>query len=135
MVFLLSNELVISFASCKRAEYFLGYLTKLLQNHSTYACDGQHLSLHCPRHSTISIQSAVYGQDPHMCSAWEPETRMMEPRNCVVPTSLQVSHVVNVLKVQNGFDGFPAVSVKEFSTLNETTAVYHQKCYSWKGLP
>uniref|UniRef100_U3JPZ8 Eva-1 homolog C n=1 Tax=Ficedula albicollis TaxID=59894 RepID=U3JPZ8_FICAL len=69
---------------------FLGYLTKLLQNHTAYACDGQHLSLHCPRHSTISVQSAFYGQDPHMCSAWEPEARMTEPRNCVAPTSLQV---------------------------------------------
>ncbi|XP_014109082.1 PREDICTED: protein eva-1 homolog C isoform X2 [Pseudopodoces humilis] len=68
---------------------FSGYLTKLLQNHTAYACDGQHLSLHCPRHSTISVQSAFYGQDPHMCSAWEPETRMTEPRNCVAPTSLQ----------------------------------------------
>ncbi|XP_041330453.1 protein eva-1 homolog C isoform X1 [Pyrgilauda ruficollis] len=66
-----------------------GYLTKLLQNHTAYACDGQHLSLHCPRHSTISVQSAFYGQDPHVCSAWEPETRMTEPRNCVAPTSLQ----------------------------------------------
>ncbi|XP_041263622.1 protein eva-1 homolog C isoform X3 [Onychostruthus taczanowskii] len=70
-------------------EHVRGYLTKLLQNHTAYACDGQHLSLHCPRHSTISVQSAFYGQDPHVCSAWEPETRMTEPRNCVAPTSLQ----------------------------------------------
>ncbi|NXS10929.1 EVA1C protein, partial [Neodrepanis coruscans] len=68
---------------------FLGYLTKLLQNHTAYACDGEHLSLHCPRHSTISIQSAFYGQDSHMCSTQEPETSMAEPRNCVAPTSLQ----------------------------------------------
>ncbi|NWS18007.1 EVA1C protein, partial [Pachyramphus minor] len=68
---------------------FLGYLTKLLQNHTAYACDGEHLSLHCPRHSTISVQSAFYGQDSHMCSTQEPKTRMAEPRNCVAPTSLQ----------------------------------------------
>ncbi|NWQ74840.1 EVA1C protein, partial [Columbina picui] len=68
---------------------FLGYLTKLLQNHTAYACDGEHLSLHCPRHSTISVQSAFYGQDYHMCSTQEPETRMTEPVNCVAPTSLQ----------------------------------------------
>ncbi|KFQ28920.1 Protein eva-1 C, partial [Mesitornis unicolor] len=68
---------------------FLGYLTKLLQNHTAYACDGEHLSLHCPRHSTISVQSAFYGQDYHMCSTQEPETRMTEPINCVAPTSLQ----------------------------------------------
>ncbi|XP_010283224.1 PREDICTED: protein eva-1 homolog C-like, partial [Phaethon lepturus] len=74
---------------CNRAEYFLGYLTKLLQNHTAYACDGEHLSLHCPRHSTISVQSAFYGQDYHMCSTREPETRMAEPINCVAPTSLQ----------------------------------------------
>ncbi|KFR09722.1 Protein eva-1 C, partial [Opisthocomus hoazin] len=64
---------------------FLGYLTKLLQNHTAYACDGEHLSLHCPRH----VQSAFYGQDYHMCSTREPETGMREPINCVAPTSLQ----------------------------------------------
>ncbi|NWH24238.1 EVA1C protein, partial [Grus americana] len=89
VVFLLSNELVISCTSCNRTEYFLGYLTKLLQNHTAYACDGEHLSLHCPRHSTISVQSAFYGQDYHMCSTQDPETRMTEPINCVAPTSLQ----------------------------------------------
>ncbi|NXG25369.1 EVA1C protein, partial [Grallaria varia] len=68
---------------------FLGYLTRLLQNHTAYACDGEHLSLHCPRHSTISVQSAFYGQDSHMCSTQEPKTRMAQPRNCVAPTSLQ----------------------------------------------
>ncbi|KFQ22889.1 Protein eva-1 C, partial [Merops nubicus] len=68
---------------------FLGYLTKLLQNHTAYACDGEYLSLHCPRHSTISVQSAFYGQDYHMCSTQEPEARMTEPMNCVAPTSLQ----------------------------------------------
>lgn len=110
MVFLLSNELVVSCTSCNRAEYFLGYLTKLLQNHTAYACDGEHLSLHCPRHSTISVQSAFYGQDYHMCSTQEPETRMTEPINCVAPTSLQVSHVVKALNAQNVFDCFHAVS-------------------------
>ncbi|XP_010131356.1 PREDICTED: protein eva-1 homolog C-like, partial [Buceros rhinoceros silvestris] len=65
------------------------YLTKLLQNHTAYACDGERLSLHCPRHSTISVQSAFYGQHYHMCSTQEPETRMTEPINCVAPTSLQ----------------------------------------------
>ncbi|XP_030333483.1 protein eva-1 homolog C isoform X1 [Strigops habroptila] len=68
---------------------FSGYLTKLLQNHTAYACDGEHLSLHCPRHSTISVQSAFYGQDYHMCGTQEPETRITEPINCVAPTSLQ----------------------------------------------
>ncbi|XP_049691092.1 protein eva-1 homolog C isoform X2 [Accipiter gentilis] len=68
---------------------FHSYLTKLLQNHTAYACDGEHLSLRCPRHSTISVQSAFYGQDYHMCSTQEPETRMTEPVNCVAPTSLQ----------------------------------------------
>lgn len=118
MVFLLSNELVISCTSCNRTEYFLGYLTKLLQNHTAYACDGEHLSLHCPRHSTISVQSAFYGQDYHMCSTQDPETRMTEPINCVAPTSLQVSHVVKVLNAQNVFDGFHVVSY----------AVWNSKC-------
>ncbi|XP_058681973.1 protein eva-1 homolog C isoform X5 [Poecile atricapillus] len=95
---LLSCVVLVCGAEVAALADFSGYLTKLLQNHTAYACDGQHLSLHCPRHSTISVQSAFYGQDPHMCSAWEPETRMTEPRNCVAPTSLQVPHVEKVLK-------------------------------------
>ncbi|NWZ01410.1 EVA1C protein, partial [Loxia curvirostra] len=86
---LLSCVVLVCGAEVAALADFSGYLTKLLQNHTAYACDGQHLSLHCPRHSTISVQSAFYGQDPRMCSAGEPETSMTEPRNCVAPTSLQ----------------------------------------------
>ncbi|XP_067421751.1 protein eva-1 homolog C isoform X2 [Emydura macquarii macquarii] len=68
---------------------FSGYLTKLLQNHTVYACDGDHLSLQCPRHSTISVQSAFYGQDYQMCSTQQPETAMKDPLNCVTSTTLQ----------------------------------------------
>ncbi|XP_007424578.1 protein eva-1 homolog C [Python bivittatus] len=68
---------------------FSGYLTKLLRNHTVYACDGDHLSLQCPRHSTISVQSAYYGQAYHLCSAQQPEVMMKEPLNCVAPTTLQ----------------------------------------------
>lgn len=101
VVFVLSNKLVISCTSCNTAEYFLGYLTKLLQNHTAYACDGERLSLHCPRHSTISIQTAFYGQDYQMCGTQQPEARMTEPTNCVAPTSLQVSHLVKVRHAQH----------------------------------
>ncbi|KAH0624867.1 hypothetical protein JD844_032733 [Phrynosoma platyrhinos] len=71
------------------SKYFLGYLTKLLQNHTAYACDGERLSLQCPRHSTISIQSAYYGQAYQLCSAQQPEALMREPLNCVTSTTLQ----------------------------------------------
>ncbi|NXK70266.1 EVA1C protein, partial [Sylvietta virens] len=86
---LLSCVVLVCGAEVAALADFSGYLTKLLQNHTAYACDGQHLSLHCPRHSTISVQSAFYGLFFYMCTAWEPETRMTEPRNCVAPTSLQ----------------------------------------------
>uniref|UniRef100_A0A8C5SET7 Protein eva-1 homolog C n=1 Tax=Laticauda laticaudata TaxID=8630 RepID=A0A8C5SET7_LATLA len=68
---------------------FSGYLTKLLRNHTVYACDGDHLSLRCPRHSTISVQSAYYGQAYHLCSAQQPEVMVKEPLNCVASTTLQ----------------------------------------------
>ncbi|XP_075289032.1 protein eva-1 homolog C isoform X4 [Opisthocomus hoazin] len=86
---LLSCAILLCGAEVAALADFSGYLTKLLQNHTAYACDGEHLSLHCPRHSTISVQSAFYGQDYHMCSTREPETGMREPINCVAPTSLQ----------------------------------------------
>ncbi|XP_077783436.1 protein eva-1 homolog C isoform X2 [Podarcis muralis] len=68
---------------------FSGYLTKLLQNHTAYACDGDRLSLQCPRHSTISVQSAYYGQAYQLCSEQHPEATMKEPINCVASTTLQ----------------------------------------------
>ncbi|XP_065532881.1 protein eva-1 homolog C isoform X2 [Lathamus discolor] len=86
---LLACVILVCSAEVAALADFSGYLTKLLQNHTAYACDGEHLSLHCPRHSTISVQSAFYGQDYHMCSTQETETRITEPINCVAPTSLQ----------------------------------------------
>ncbi|KAB0404028.1 hypothetical protein E2I00_001460, partial [Balaenoptera physalus] len=78
-----------SWASCNPAEYFPGYLTKLLQNHTAYACDGDHLDLQCPRHSTISVQSAFYGQDYQTCSAQQPASQREDSLTCVAPTTLQ----------------------------------------------
>lgn len=70
---------------------FSGYLTKLLQNHTAYACDGDHLTLQCPRHSTISVQSAFYGQDFRMCSSQQPAPEREDSLTCVAPTTLQTS--------------------------------------------
>ncbi|XP_045708637.1 protein eva-1 homolog C isoform X4 [Phyllostomus hastatus] len=68
---------------------FSGYLTKLLQNHTAYACDGGRLDLQCPRHSTISVQSAFYGHDDRACSPQQPAARGEGPSACVAPTTLQ----------------------------------------------
>lgn len=73
-----------------RADCFPGYLTKLLQNHTAYACDGDRLDLQCPRHSTISVQSAFYGHDYRACSAQQPATGGEGHSACVAPTTLQV---------------------------------------------
>ncbi|KAB0345221.1 hypothetical protein FD754_022147, partial [Muntiacus muntjak] len=80
---------VNSYTPCNPAEYFPGYLTKLLQNHTAYACDGDHLNLQCPRHSTISVQSAFYGQDYQKCSPQQPASQREDSLTCVVPTTLQ----------------------------------------------
>ncbi|XP_061048892.1 protein eva-1 homolog C isoform X4 [Eubalaena glacialis] len=66
-----------------------GYLTKLLQNHTAYACDGDRLDLQCPRHSTISVQSAFYGHDYQTCSAQQPASQREDSLACVAPTTLQ----------------------------------------------
>lgn len=80
------------------ADYFPGYLTKLLQNHTAYACDGEYLNLQCPRHSTISVQSAFYGQDYQMCSSQEPTSQRKDNLTCVASTTLQVLRFVDVLR-------------------------------------
>ncbi|XP_060054611.1 protein eva-1 homolog C isoform X3 [Erinaceus europaeus] len=66
-----------------------GYLTKLLQNHTAYACDGDRLALQCPRHSTISVQSAFYGQDSQMCGVHKPASGREGSLRCVAPTTMQ----------------------------------------------
>ncbi|CAN2387609.1 Eva-1 homolog C [Pristimantis euphronides] len=73
---------------------FSGYLTRLLQNHTVFACDGEHLTLQCPRHSTISIQSAFYGrpsQIPPTCasSLSSADTMRNPPHKCLAQTALQ----------------------------------------------
>ncbi|XP_074182176.1 protein eva-1 homolog C isoform X6 [Rhinolophus sinicus] len=66
-----------------------GYLTKLLQNHTAYACDGDHLNLQCPRHSTISVQSAFYGQDYRACGTEQPASQREDSSTCAASTTLQ----------------------------------------------
>lgn len=71
---------------------FSGYLTKLLQNHTVFACDGEHLALQCPRHSTVSIQSAFYGRPSHippLCSSLSMETMNVPHHKCFAKTALQ----------------------------------------------
>ncbi|TRY98690.1 hypothetical protein DNTS_033437 [Danionella cerebrum] len=41
---------------------FSNYLLRIITSQSAKACDGELLILRCPRHSTITVQSAFYGQ-------------------------------------------------------------------------
>nr|KAF6477497.1 eva-1-like protein C [Molossus molossus] len=68
---------------------FSGYLSKLLQNHTAYACDGAHLTLRCPRHSAISVQSAFYGHGHRACGAQQPAAQREDGLTCVAPTTFQ----------------------------------------------
>ncbi|XP_053561947.1 protein eva-1 homolog C isoform X2 [Bombina bombina] len=71
---------------------FSGYLTKLLQNHTVSACDGEHLTLQCPRHSTISVQSAFYGllgESYQKCTEHSPETMHLSNTQCLAKTAFQ----------------------------------------------
>ncbi|XP_063298911.1 protein eva-1 homolog C isoform X2 [Pelobates fuscus] len=71
---------------------FSGYLTKLLQNHTVFACDGEHLILQCPRHSTVSVQSAFYGrstQGSPNCTSSSSETMQRSNVSCMALTAFQ----------------------------------------------
>ncbi|XP_041439333.1 protein eva-1 homolog C isoform X2 [Xenopus laevis] len=72
---------------------FSGYLTKLLENRTVSACDGDHLTLQCPRHSTVSIQSAFYGSPLNInhrnCSSLPVVTMHQAKMGCWVQTALQ----------------------------------------------
>ncbi|XP_066507336.1 protein eva-1 homolog C isoform X2 [Hoplias malabaricus] len=42
---------------------FSNYLYRIINSHSVHARDGEHALLSCPRHSTISVHTAFYGQE------------------------------------------------------------------------
>ncbi|XP_076005806.1 protein eva-1 homolog C isoform X2 [Genypterus blacodes] len=78
---------------------FSNYLSRIISSHSAQACDGQPLRLHCPRHSTISIQAAFYGSGRvhthrthnHTCSALTAVQKLLSEcqshRSCQLPVS------------------------------------------------
>ncbi|XP_020564463.1 protein eva-1 homolog C isoform X4 [Oryzias latipes] len=67
---------------------FSNYLSRILTSHSAHACDGTPLRLHCPRHSTISIQSAFYGSGEVWPCRVEPPLRHHN-HSCAAFTALQ----------------------------------------------
>ncbi|XP_054907219.1 protein eva-1 homolog C isoform X1 [Poeciliopsis prolifica] len=87
---------------------FSNYLSRIITSHSAHACDGTPLRLHCPRHSTISIQSAFYGsgevrlctEDPtsgprsHRCSALTALQKLLSECQNLRDCQLPVSHLL-----------------------------------------
>uniref|UniRef100_A0A3B5LUU4 SUEL-type lectin domain-containing protein n=1 Tax=Xiphophorus couchianus TaxID=32473 RepID=A0A3B5LUU4_9TELE len=83
-------------------------LKMIITSHSAHACDGTPLRLHCPRHSTISIQSAFYGsgevrlctEDPtsgprnHRCSALTALQKILSECQNLRDCQLPVSHLL-----------------------------------------
>lgn len=70
---------------------FSNYLSRIITSHSAHACDGQPLRLHCPRHSTISVQSAFYGSgEARLCQNPHPESsHRAQNHSCSAFTALQ----------------------------------------------
>ncbi|XP_037543910.1 protein eva-1 homolog C [Nematolebias whitei] len=68
---------------------FSNYLSKIITSHSAHACDGTPLRLHCPRHSTISIQSAFYGSGEVLLCEGEPPSGPRSNHGCSAFTALQ----------------------------------------------
>ncbi|KAM9729203.1 protein eva-1 homolog C isoform 1-T1 [Menidia menidia] len=90
------------------ADFSTDYLSRIISSHSAHACDGTPLRLHCPRHSTISIQSAFYGRGGirlcrgdspgrphnHSCSAFTALQKLLSEcqshRMCQLPVNHQL---------------------------------------------
>uniref|UniRef100_A0A673B0N7 SUEL-type lectin domain-containing protein n=1 Tax=Sphaeramia orbicularis TaxID=375764 RepID=A0A673B0N7_9TELE len=90
------------------------YLSRIITSHSAHACDGQPLRLHCPRHSTISIQSAFYGSgEARLCRA-DPDPPLRDHNHsCSAFTALQVHFKYSIYSVFH-FNG-SAVNMWVFS--------------------
>ncbi|XP_072116191.1 protein eva-1 homolog C isoform X4 [Mobula birostris] len=77
---------------CRSTEAFKNYLSKVLRSHTEQACDGSRVKLHCPRDTTISIQSAFYGRkvpSSLLCPSLNSRNTVEENLNCTAPTTLQ----------------------------------------------
>ncbi|NXW96918.1 EVA1C protein, partial [Larus smithsonianus] len=66
----------------------LGYLRKVLRNHTAHTCDGEQLLIVCPRKTTISILGAFYGRrvpSPNLCPS--PGNASQESTECTSATA------------------------------------------------
>nr|XP_055064130.1 protein eva-1 homolog C isoform X2 [Misgurnus anguillicaudatus] len=68
---------------------FSNYLYRILNSHSEQACDGDLLLLRCPRHSTITVQSAFYGQTEALPGIVPGITCQWRNHSCSATTALQ----------------------------------------------
>lgn len=69
----------------------LDYLFRIIKSQSAQACDGDLLLLRCPRHSTITIQSAFYGQSAALPGIMPGMRCQWRNHSCSATTALQVS--------------------------------------------
>nr|XP_023662713.1 protein eva-1 homolog C-like [Paramormyrops kingsleyae] len=79
----------------KGSAEFSGFLSKVLQNFTAQACDGDYFFVSCPPRTTISIQSSFYGRSgsaPAQCpprSVHFPAHLAGDDAHCFVSTSSQ----------------------------------------------
>ncbi|XP_023661102.1 protein eva-1 homolog C isoform X3 [Paramormyrops kingsleyae] len=70
---------------------FSNYLLRIIKSQSARACDGDQLRLFCPRHSSVSVQSAFYGAGGALRCADSPWAAQDKEghRTCTAVTALQ----------------------------------------------
>lgn len=68
---------------------FSDYLFRIINSQSAKACDGDLLLLRCPRHSTITIQSAFYGQSAALPGIMPGMRCQWHNHSCSATTALQ----------------------------------------------
>ncbi|KAK2871021.1 hypothetical protein QQF64_002139 [Cirrhinus molitorella] len=68
---------------------FSNYLFRIINSQSAQACDGDLLLLRCPRHSTITIQSAFYGQSATLPGIVPGMRCQWRNHSCSATTALQ----------------------------------------------
>uniref|UniRef100_A0A671NKK2 Protein eva-1 homolog C-like n=1 Tax=Sinocyclocheilus anshuiensis TaxID=1608454 RepID=A0A671NKK2_9TELE len=69
--------------------FSLDYLFRIINSQSVKACDGDLLLLRCPRHSTITIQSAFYGQSAALPGIVPGMRCQWRNHSCSATTALQ----------------------------------------------
>lgn len=77
--------------------HFLALMMESLKNNLVQACDGEKITLHCPRNTHILIENTFYGRlvpSTELCPSTAPNTFTLEDTSCDIAEAHTVGDIL-----------------------------------------